>query len=268
MTGAQHDWILYLTVRSRRGEDLDASSHAGHFSLCVRGGIGRGAGRLRRPAVGCGSVITEDTVLTRNVKDCATGLVVAGPVTLDLNGFSIKGTGTGTGVLFTGDASGATVTNGTIKGFSFGVGAFGGVGITLRRLNVTHNSTGISVSADQTLGENWHIVENHIHDNAGHGLTLVFVKHSEVRGNTIVDNGWNGALAILGQQSLFVGNKVSRNGLNGIYLQQSVNSVFENRLNRNGGAGLSIADDCGVRFLNLYRVGNNVANRNAGLGTR
>ena len=41
--------------------------------------------------IGCGSVITEDTVLTRDLRGCESGLIIAAPgVTLDLNGHSIE----------------------------------------------------------------------------------------------------------------------------------------------------------------------------------
>lgn len=45
-------------------------------------------------AAGCGSVITEDTRLTRNLKDCTNGLELAGTgITLDLDGHTISGIG-------------------------------------------------------------------------------------------------------------------------------------------------------------------------------
>lgn len=69
----------------------------------------------------CNMLVTQDLTLTANVF-CATGngFRLAPGVTLDLNGFRIRGTPAGTGVIFS-DAGTSTVTNGSLQGWGAAV---------------------------------------------------------------------------------------------------------------------------------------------------
>ena len=84
-------------------------------------------------AIGCGSAITEDTVLTQDLLDCEDGLTIAAPdVTLDLGGHQIGGPRrrlAGCAI----EAQTAVVRNGSItelqlRGVQFRPGKLGGDG--------------------------------------------------------------------------------------------------------------------------------------------
>ena len=68
----------------------------------------------------CGDVVTTDVTLTKSLKNCASGLVVgADNVTIDLNGFTIKGLGTTAGIgIDAADHTGITLKNGKITDFA------------------------------------------------------------------------------------------------------------------------------------------------------
>lgn len=75
--------------------------------------------------VGCGQVITQDTVLEADVGPCPDGglVVAADGVKLDLNGHTVSGTpevGDGAGILVL-DSRDVLVTNGTVREFDGGV---------------------------------------------------------------------------------------------------------------------------------------------------
>ncbi|MGW6131013.1 hypothetical protein ACWFNE_13385 [Cellulomonas sp. NPDC055163] len=71
--------------------------------------------------VRCGATLTQDTTLTADLV-CAEGdgLRLVGPVTLDLGGHTIRGPGTGTGVLFD-NAANQVVRGGTVEGWGSGL---------------------------------------------------------------------------------------------------------------------------------------------------
>lgn len=73
--------------------------------------------------IGCGSTITSDATLTRNLTCSGSALTVAPGVRLDLGGRTIKGDGSGAGIMVLGDASerATTIVNGRVTGFVDGI---------------------------------------------------------------------------------------------------------------------------------------------------
>ena len=123
-------------MRRRTGILLAAASAA----IVLAWGL-TAAGAAADGVVGCGSVITEDTVLTHDLLDCENGLTVAAPdVTLDLGGHQIGGRGAGFGVGV--GAQGAVVQNGTITCFGEGV-LGGGSESTVSHLDLLSNGVGV-----------------------------------------------------------------------------------------------------------------------------
>ena len=103
----------------------------------------------------CGSVIVADTTLTEDLQDCATGLIVgADNVTIDLNGFAIRGLGAdgGVGVEAIG-RSGVTVKNGRITKFATGVSFFESAQSTISDIAARETRVGIQVDGSQGSGE-------------------------------------------------------------------------------------------------------------------
>ncbi len=205
-----------------------------------------GAGPAVAAHVACGQTILVSTTLDSDVGPCSDGLVIgADNVTLDLGGFTLRGTpatGEGPGVLVSG-RTGVTVTNGTLTEFDTGVAIEGGSGNTVTRLNLVGNrgagdygegvlvsdSTGNTISfnritnngpyggisllvASNNLVENNEIVGNNMSTTNTSGIRLENIGRRASNGNTIRNNVVQGS-ALDGIQ-LFAGasnNTVSRN---------------------------------------------------------
>ena len=96
--------------------------------------------------VTCGMDITTDVTLTEDLTCPGDGLVVAAEdVTIDLNGYSIIGSSSGTGLEVIGFA--ATVTDGAITGFNRAIEVSDVGHVTTNRMTLTNNSTGIELDA-------------------------------------------------------------------------------------------------------------------------
>lgn len=211
--------------------------------------------------VECGSVITEDTVLTHDLLDCENGLTVAAPgVTLDLGGHQIGGRGTGSGVSV--GAQGAVVRNGAVTGFSTGVLGLA-AGATVSHLVVSSNGSGVfGAGAGVDL-----LVENStIRGNTNDGVTMYLGGASIARvvDSRILDNGGTG-INYFDASGLLQGNLVMRNGASGISGWESHMIAIGNTSSNNGGAGIALRDPV-PGHLNLSRIGANLANGNEGLG--
>ncbi len=205
-----------------------------------------GAGPASAAHVTCGQTILVSTTLDSDVGPCADGLTIgANNVTLNLNGFTLRGTpgsGEGPGVLVS-NRTGVTVTNGTVTDFDTGVAIEGGSGNTVTRMNLTGNrgvgdygegvlvfdSTGNTVSynritnngpyggisllvASNNLVENNEIVGNNMSTTNTSGIRLENIGRRASNGNTIRNNVVQGS-GLDGIQ-LFAGasnNTVSRN---------------------------------------------------------
>jgi len=213
--------------------------------------------------VGCGSVITEDTVLTQDLLDCENGLIVSAPqVTLNLGGHQIVGRGVGEGVRVA--APGVAVEGGAIEGF--------GVGVALTRessgsltsnLEIASNGTGIGSLPPGRSGG--HRIENSTIHHNGTGVAVIGAAEVEIVGNRILHNAGAGLFTVLADGSLVQGNQFRGNGSDGAQLVESTALVLDNTFSGNGRHGLWVNDQCfaGTTF---YRVGSNLANGNAGLG--
>lgn len=169
---------------------------------------------LAGPATGeehvdCGSEITADTTLTRDIGPClAHGLVVnADGVTLDLNGHSVTGAPVGqpihrtpglpgveseplpgsygapnnAGVLLN-DVTGVTVTNGTVEQFDAGIAIEGGSANTIRGVTAQDN-----VHATRTPPCNY-----------GDGIAVWDSDGNQLQDNVVRRNGPFSGIALVG----------------------------------------------------------------------
>jgi hypothetical protein len=221
-----------------------------------------GAAGAADGGVECGSVITEDTVLTHDLLGCEDGLVIAAPgVTLDLGGHQIVGRGAGTGVrlaLF--EAAGSVVRNGAIRSFENGLSIVDSA--TLSELDVSSNQVGVFLLATAT------IERSTIHRN-GVGVFIFCCSGSNpgdaIVGNRILHNTEEGIRATRGELARIEGNLVMGNGGDGVSLFETFGIVLDNTFKNNGGAGLKIRDGC-FFWQFIYRVGGNGATGNGELG--
>lgn len=226
---------------------------------------------LGAPAVTCGSVITENTTLKSDLKNCTAGLEIAGAgVTLDLGGYTISGVGVGgAGVWITGNES--TVRNGKITGFETGVGAIYDVEqnyqlptFHLKSLKLFENETGLSLFGNSQV---WPVAStiqfSQIERNSGNGIRAAFAR-IDVLDSSIRGNGESG-VSLYESPGRYERNDISRNGRDGIHAIDRPLTLIDNRLNGNGGSGLllwhHIADALAKSHLER-----NEANRNGELG--
>jgi parallel beta-helix repeat protein len=188
--------------------------------------------------LGCGSVITEDTVLGADIGPCGNlvsdpgahvpgghGIVIrADGVTLDLNGHTIFGLG-GAVVLHQATAvvvdghSDVTVRNGTVRDFFHGVQVING------SRNVV---TGIR-SIDNTTGN---------------GIVLQNAADSSVVGNMVVNSGGFGGISVFSGRAPAQWDDVptARNTI--------ANNLVDQADNRTNTAGISLENGPGHRVLN------------------
>ena len=141
-------------------------------------------------------------------------LINATNVTLDLNGFNISrssGSG-GVGILINGGMDGATVRNGTLNGFDYGISSSGisgfGTGFLFEKLAVSGCDSGISAGYSSRL------VDCRVYDNSGIGISVM--SGSVLSGCTAYNNQDSGIFAS-SRCSLSDCAVIDNKGLYGIY---------------------------------------------------
>jgi parallel beta-helix repeat protein len=199
-----------------------------------------------------------------------TGLTVGKPaiagVTLDLGGNTIRGDHTNTGVKIDGD--GATVTNGTIRGFNIGLSTAKDGG-TISKIKALRNKTdGIKVlSTGQTntllsntaeengvggngdgitvAGDGNTLKSNKANSNAGPGINVTGDGNTLDK-NTATENSEDG-IKVTGGTTLspntLTSNKASNNRKNGINVAGDGNTLEKNTANENFKSGIDVGGD-------------------------
>jgi parallel beta helix pectate lyase-like protein len=224
----------------------------------------------------CGAVVTTDVVLTEDLVCPSDGLVLTGTgdVTVDLNGHSITGAGSGTGVaLELSDAPDSsapiqvTVESGTIRGFATGLSIHVlaatccGRMLRLDGLNIRENGQGIVGTFDRSGTET--LVSNSvIAKNRGDGVALAFGAPFSMVNDEVRNNGGNGIRSFRNSLSLLANSFVAHNGANGALLDDTVASISGNTFLGNGETGLAVHEEI-CAFFPLYVVSNNLAEKNA-----
>jgi hypothetical protein len=183
--------------------------------------------------------------------------ITASHVTINLNGFTIQGSGgtlgSGIRVSLTGKNS-ITVMNGSITGMASD-------GIVLSAINILtvgarvegmsihdNNGTGISV------GTNSKVTGNQCFKNKLHGITTR--GGSVVADNSVIQNGVDG---ITVEGATVAHNTILGNGGDGIVAPEDLNLIIANTISFNGGFGIVF---CGSTFCGGYRE--NVISENLG----
>ena len=150
--------------------------------------------------------ISEDTVLDSDQNGGFS--VAADDVTVDCNGFSIAGTGDGSGILIT-DRTGVRVINCRVLNFEAGIHMVGGSGNTIDSTTVSGSVVGMVLA--QTAGNT---VSNSAFNANGSGVIIT----SGSSGNSFIGseasgNGSDGFLSLedAGPDNLFLSNTAERN---------------------------------------------------------
>ena len=151
----------------------------------------------------CGEVVTTSVTLTGDLGPCTGDALIAGAddITIDLGGYTIRGTGTGAGVRVA-QHTGVTVTTGTIRGFHTGVVLDESTAGTVSWLLLRGNTRGVNVAgADGNL-----IERNTIF---GSGLDAIRLGLSD--GNVISRNALSGNVFGIGVADFSTNNLVESN---------------------------------------------------------
>jgi len=147
---------------------------------------------------GAGSYIVENNISVGTV-NCLT--FNAGPATLDLNGFTVSGSGVSTNGVLAINVPNLTVRNGTIKGFSRSIYATG-TGVVVDGVRaLSGNLNAITVGSSSTI-ENC-LVSGHSGGGVQAGSSATVVNNT-LTGNT-------GDTIVVGDASLVKGNRTSLN---------------------------------------------------------
>jgi parallel beta helix pectate lyase-like protein len=249
--------------------------------LCVLASMTLFAGPAQSDTLlGCGSTLTESVTLDHDIGPCPEGGlgVEGGDVTLDLNGHTITGSGSGIGILIRASAdetpANISVQNGSITGFGVGLGILAekrvgncpepGV-IDVDGLEVHSNKAGMSVFGFSSCITNITFSRNKVIGNSGDGIAAGLVGPIAILDNHVGKNGRVGIRAAFDSVRRIEGNFVSRNGEDGIHIDDTVTTVVNNRMMKNGGVGLSIRETIPT-LLPRYYVADNVADNNGAGG--
>lgn len=227
----------------------------------------RVAGRDR---VACGVLVTDSVRLTRDLTCSGDGPIVGcsrdgpplttHPVTIDLAGHSITGSGSWTGLTIC-SLYRVTVANGVVRNFGTGVWTNGD--LTLQGVSVKGNGLGVYYWPSSLIVSRSAVVEN-----GGDGIQAADdFSRIEVDGSTVSRNGGYGVdFLAYGGYGVFSDSEFSRNGLDGIGSSYSCGSYFGDKANGNGGSGIDIFDDIAFATNGCYQLGNNRADGNGQWG--
>ena len=183
-------------------------------AFMVLAGLGAGANDASaapKGITGCQTIFVSGSyILTKNLRisgDCI--IVAADNVTIDLDGYTIEGDGTGQGI---GDADvprqDVTIRNGTVKSFYVGIGFAkpGGehsVRTVVERIRAIGNTFFGIRSGRHSVVRDCVVSDN--------GTSGMFVAGGLIIGNTVLNNNSTGILALC--PSNFIGNFSSGNGV-------------------------------------------------------
>lgn len=203
--------------------------------------------------------ITKNTVLTRD--HYGSIIIAADGITLNGNGHSIIGNGSGDGIYFR-DQTEVTIKNLKIKNFSRGITIYGDSSYNnIKGNTISHNKQdGIRIGGVYTRKNT--ISGNTISNNGGSGIYLEVSRENIITGNTILKNGGTGIyLDTVCDRTTITGNTISKNS-RGIYVRVSrSNTLTDNIISNNEHEGVSLI----VSSDNNTLTGNTISNNNIGI---
>jgi large repetitive protein len=175
----------------------------------------------------CGATILADLTLDHDLTCAGTGLIAgADGITIDLNGHTIAGLGTGAGIDVTGRAY-VSISGGTISNFAAGVLIVNSTGTVVKGNELRENTDGVDCRAG-CVGST--IRENDFRENLARGIML---RGASV-GNLVKENTFIGdrvGILLFGASgSVVTENNVSATTLAGIRINviATGNLVIEN----------------------------------------
>jgi hypothetical protein len=213
--------------------------------------------KLRKAALECGDHVSTSVVLTADIPNCSGfGLFVdANGVTINLNGHTITGTGTASGILVTG-RSGVTIENGTISHFQTGVELdYGSNG---SRVQALHLSIGANYGVGVFSSNSVVVTGNYVSSYQAYGVYFAGGTNDQAVGNWVEGNGTGvrvksfgalvsqnraldnnaGIVVDFGASAQVTANIANGNALDGIHSDSNAVTLTGNRASFNGQDGI------------------------------
>ena len=203
---------------------------------------------------GTANIQTADNVtyvLTANINDSI--IVERNSIVIDGNGYTLQGTGSGTGIDLSGRTN-VTVRNTQITGFDYGIYLATSSNNSISGNNITDSSYPIRLewSSNNIISENkatnnWNevalywssnniISENNMTGNTNGGIRLSWSIYNMISGNNIANN-WNEGIHLDDSPNNSIsGNNITNNYFEGIgiYASSSNNTISRNIIEENG----------------------------------
>jgi parallel beta-helix repeat protein len=201
------------------------------------------ADELPLSVLACGAQITGDVRLANDLACVGNALLVSGDgLTIDLNGHTLAGNGSGNGITITASHD-VTISGGTIRGFQSGIFANGTTAVVIR--DNEFSATNQAVLLQATTG--------------------AVIKHNAVTGNLARAFMLRPNLAGgLSTENLIIGNVV-RDTPTGVYLiRQPGNTILNNTIVGATIAAIDLAEGPGEVSGNIIRA-NHLADGGAGI---
>ena len=192
-------------------------------------------------ALDCGRTITRDTTLQSDILECpGDGLTIgANGVDLNLNGFTIDGTGLGAGVRNDGFDN-VTIKNGTISSFDYGVQHGPGT------LNATVSGLTLSliqVRAMQLRNTDFSEISQNIIGEGSRGLQVSAGSTDNLFSGNQITRASNDAIVVAGSpRNTFSSNRISWTGDRAVAFSRSARSTMTgNTIVHNSDAAITLA---------------------------
>jgi Right handed beta helix region len=180
--------------------------------------------------------------------------IQAANVAIDLQGHTITGNGTGSGITAA-QFDNLVIANGTVQNFSLAILVNLSRSVTISRMTIQKNAgTGIALFSATVFGSK-------IDDNAGIGIHINGDEPSAILNSEVSRNGGEGIVTLSGP-TIVVNSEVSDNALTGIALSvvggipTPGNQVIETHANRNGGNGIDLSAETGNSVIASTAFGN------------
>jgi len=155
---------------------------------------------------------------TGNINDSI--IVQRSNITIDGNGYTLQGTGSGTGLLLS-DIYNITVKNTNVKNFTYGVYVSSSSCISIYENNITNNWYGIW----PYYSSNGIIAGNNITNNE-FGTLLFFSSFINISGNYMAKNNIDGIWVYYSSNNSVMGNIITASNDDGISLESSSNNTI------------------------------------------
>jgi large repetitive protein len=217
-----------------------------------------GAVAIATPAeakkLSCGDVITKDTVLSKNLKNCPNDGIVIGDdnVTLDLDGHTIDGTGGDAGV-HVDNHTGVTVRHGTVQQFGDGVLVDNGSGAVLvSRITALRNVDGVTVADSGDVRVEKVLAKA----NVDAGIRLDSADGNRVSANDVSLGNNFGINLVDSDGNRILDNSARANATAGIRLETSSSNRLERNTAKANFPGIQQVSGNDNRYVRNVAVGN------------